>query len=81
MSIRIESRRGKTTVETDYRDGFGCDHSGVYEDRELMGGMSSYGINKIEVEGIGESTDVRGALRDEFDKEFQKTHDSKYFGW
>jgi hypothetical protein len=80
MSIKVEVNRKKTTVETDYRDSFGSDHSGVYDSPELLGAMRSWGIEKIEVSGISDRTDVRGALRDEFDKKFKEGHGRKYFG-
>jgi hypothetical protein len=80
MSIKIEVNRKKTTVETDYRDSFGTDHSGVYEDRQLLGGMRAFGIDKVEVGGISETTNVTGALHDEFDKIFEEKHGRKYFG-
>ena len=81
MSIRVETKHGKTTVETDYFDSFGTDHTNVYEDRELIGAMKVFGIDKVEVDGIGEATAVGGALRDAFDKKFRETHDNNYFGW
>jgi len=80
MSIKIEVNRKKTSVETDYRDSFGTDHSGVYESPELLGAMRTWGIEKIEVSGISECTDVKGALRDEFDRQYEKGHGRKYFG-
>lgn len=81
MSIKVEVKRNKTTVETDYRDSFGTDHSGVYEDSELLGGMRAFGIDKVEVQGIGSATAVTGALHDEFDKKFKEKSGRKYFGW
>jgi len=80
MSIKVEEKRGKTTVETDYRDSFGADHFGVYESPELLGAMRTWGIEKIEVNGITDRTDVKGALRDEFDRQYEKGHGRKYFG-
>lgn len=81
MSIKVEAKRGKTTVETDYRDGFGTSHSIVYEDSQLLGGMRSFGIDKIEVSGISDSTDIIGALHNEFDKKYEEKSGRKYFGW
>jgi hypothetical protein len=79
MSIRIEEKRGKTTVETDYYDSFGTSHSAVYDDSELRGGMRSFGIEKVEVNGIDDSTDVRGAIHDEFDRQFRERTGRNYF--
>ena len=80
MSIRVESKRGKTSVETDYRDNFGADHCGVYEDSQLLGGMRAFGMDNVEVRGVRDTTIVSGALRDEFDRKFEEAHGRKYFG-
>ena len=79
MSIRVEEKRGKTSVETDYYDSFGNSHSAVYDDPQLLGGMRSFGVEKVEVGGIGESTDVRGAVHDEFDRKFKERTGRNYF--
>lgn len=79
MSIRVERKGDKISVETDYYDSFGTSHSAVYDDPQLTGGMKSFGIDKIEVNGIGDSTDVIGSIRDEFDKKFKERSDRNYF--
>ena len=79
MSIRVERKGDKISVETDYRDGFGSSHSSVYSDSQLTGGMKSFGIEKIEVSGIGRSTDVIGSVRDEFDRKFKERTGNNYF--
>ncbi len=79
MSIRVERKEDKISVETDYYDSFGTSHSSVYNDPQLTGGMKSFGIEKVEVSGIGDSTDVIGAVRDEFDKKFKERSGRNYF--
>jgi hypothetical protein len=51
----------------------------VYSDPQLTGGMKSFGIDKLEVNGIGDSTDIIGAVRDEFDRKFRERSDRSYF--
>ena len=80
MSIKVERKGDKISVETDYYDSFGTSHSSVYRDPELLGGMKSFGIDKVEVNGIGESTDVRGAIHDEFDRKYKEKSGRNYFG-
>jgi len=81
MSIRVERRGNKTTVETDYYDSFGTEHSEVYKDVELLSGMKNCGIDKIEINGIGDATCVSKAIHDEFDRQYkEKTGSSQgYF--
>jgi len=79
MSIKIEAKGDRTTVETDYRDSFGVSHSSVYEDRELIGGMKAFGIDKLEVKGIGDETCVEKALHDEFDRKFGERHGGRSY--
>lgn len=79
MSIKVERKGDKITVETDYYDSFGTSHSAVYDDPQLTGGMKSFGIEKVEVSGIGDSTDVRGAVHDEFDRQFKERTGRNYF--
>lgn len=78
MSIRVERKGDKITVETDYYDSFGTSHSAVYDDPQLLGGMKSFGIDKVEASGIGDSTDVIGAVRDEFDRKFSERSGRNY---
>jgi len=79
MSIRVERKGDKISVETDYYDSFGTSHSAVYDDPQLTGGMKSFGIERIEVNGIGDSTDVIGAIRDEFDRKYSERSGRNYF--
>lgn len=81
MSIRVNAKGGRTSVETDYEDGFGNSHTRVHQDSDLLGAMRSSGIDKVEVDGIGSATCVDRVLHDAFDKEYRKTHDGNYFGW
>jgi hypothetical protein len=81
MSIRVETRGGKTVIETDYHDPFGVAHKRIYEDVELLGAMRASGISRVEVNGITDTNDSLGLLKEEFDKQYQKTHSGKYFGW
>jgi hypothetical protein len=80
MSIKVEAKRGKTTVETNYRDNFGCDHSGVYEDAQLLGGMRAFGIDRVEA-SVSDNTNVTGALHEDFDRKYEEKYGRKYFGW
>lgn len=79
MSIRVERKGNRTSVETDYYDSFGTSHSAVYDDPQLLGGMKSFGIDKIEVSGISDSTDKVGAIHDEFDRKFSERTGRNYF--
>jgi hypothetical protein len=78
VSIRIEAKRGRTSVETDYGNG-GESHSEVYENVSLLGGMRAFGIDKIEVSGVDELPYVSGALEDEFDRRYEELYGEKYF--
>jgi hypothetical protein len=80
MSVRIETKGGKTVIESDYQDPFGTSHKAIYEDSELLGMMRASGISKIEVNGT-DYEDARSMLREEFDREYEKVHSGKHFGW
>jgi hypothetical protein len=80
MSIRLKVDRNKTSVETDYHDSFGIDHSRAYEDRELIGAMKSIGVSEIEGKKA-ECGTGRMALRDAFDEKYKELNGRKYFGW
>lgn len=77
MSVRVERKGNKATVETDYYDSFGTTHSSVLNDPELRGGMKCFGIDKIEVHGIGDATDVIGAIHNEFDRQYKEKTGSR----
>jgi hypothetical protein len=74
MSIRVEKKGNKTTVETDFFDGYGTVHSAILNDPELRGGMKCFGIDKIEVHGVGDGADVIGAVYDEFDRQYKEKY-------
>lgn len=80
MSIKIERKGDKISVETDYYDSFGTSHSAVYEDAQLKGGMKSFGIDKLEV-SVNDPSDVGWRLHEEFDKKFKEKsgRDQGYF--
>ncbi|MFH0798176.1 MAG: hypothetical protein V1906_02070 [Candidatus Woesearchaeota archaeon] len=80
MSVKVETRNGKTSIETDYFDPFGTSHKAIHEDVELLGMMRATGISKLEVKGT-DYEDARSMLHDEFDRQYEKTHSGKYFGW
>ena len=79
MSIRVERKGNKISVETDYYDSFGTSHSSVYEDRELTAAMKLWGIDKVETQVPG-SIGADSYLRDEFDRKFIEKSGRKYFG-
>jgi hypothetical protein len=82
MTIRVERKGNKTKVETDYFDSFGTNHSGVYNDNELLGAMKVFGINKLEAR-VADNIDSSRALHDEFDKRYKEKFGSSqgYFGF
>lgn len=77
MSIKIERKGDRFSVETDY-SGSSVDHSMIHSDRELKGAMKSYGIN--EVRGSKDSGSLYSTHRD-FDEKFKKKfgRDQGYF--
>ncbi len=77
MSIKVKSKRDKTTVETDYR-GSQLDHSIVHRDRGLIGAMNAFGIS--EVRG-SKSSGVSYSLEKNFDEKIKKKYgrDQGYF--
>jgi len=80
MSIKVERKGDKTSVETDYYDSFGTSHSAVYDDPQLLGGMKAFGIEKLEAR-VADSDDARCALHEEFDRKFKEKYgrDQGYF--
>jgi hypothetical protein len=73
MSIKVERKGDKITVETDYRDSGGVSHSAVYNDPQLLGGMKVCGIDKIEAR-VNDSSDTTWTLHDEFDKKYKEKY-------
>lgn len=57
-------------VETDY-GGSDVDHSLVHGDRELIGAMKSFGINKVEG---SKSSGALYSLHENFDKQLKKKY-------
>ena len=80
MSIKIERKGDRTIVETDY-EGSQVGHSMIHGDRELIGAMKSFGIDKVETykSPLGELS----AAHDEFDRKFKEKTGRKqgYFGF
>ncbi len=79
MSIKVERKGNKISVETDYYDSFGTSHSSVYNDRELTAAMKLWRIEKVEAR-VPDSIGADSYLRDEFDKKFVEKSGRKYFG-
>lgn len=77
MSIKIERKGDKITIETDY-PGAEVDHSLIHEQADLIGGMKSFGIDKIEAQVV-DSSDSLYAAKSEFDRQFKERHGSNYF--
>jgi len=78
MSIKVERKGDKISVETDYYDSFGTSHSAVYDDPQLTGGMRAFGIDKLEAR-VADSDDARCALHEEFDRQFKERTGRNYF--
>jgi hypothetical protein len=80
-NVKLELKDGKVTIETDYHDAFGINHSNVYEDVELMAHMKLMGINKLEGR-VADCGDADSALRNAYDeKKVEMVGGKKTFNW
>ena len=77
MSIKIERKGDKVSVETDY-PGAEVAHSLIHEQSDLIGGMKSFGIDKVETQ-VSDSSDTLYAARSEFDRKYKEKHGENYF--
>jgi hypothetical protein len=76
MSIKIERKGDKVTVETDY-SGAEVVHSLIHEQSDLIGGMKSFGIDKVETRVV-DSSDTLYAARSEFDRKYKEKYGENY---
>ena len=81
MTIKVTRKGDSFTVETD-SEAKDTLHKMLQGDRQLIGGMKSYGVEKMEFEEPEIGSMSYAAVHDEFDKQYKKktgnTHG--YFG-